>query len=69
FFKVFIIILLRDYYKYTYFLLLFPLVFWYCRIYLGVHFPLDIFIGFIVGIILAILYYKMFSIVFKKLMR
>ncbi len=69
FFTVFIILLLRDYYKYTYFLLLFPLVFGYSRIYLGVHFPLDIFIGFIVGTILAILYYKMFSIVFKKLMR
>ena len=68
FFTVFVILLLRNHYKNTYFLLLFPLIFGYSRIYLGVHFPLDIVTGFISGTIFAILYYKLFSIVFKKLM-
>jgi undecaprenyl-diphosphatase len=68
FFTVFIILLLRKYYKNTYFLLLFPLIFGYSRIYLGVHFPLDIFIGFIAGTIFAIIYYQLFNLVFKKLM-
>lgn len=68
FFTVFIILLLKKHYKNTYFLLLFPLFFGYSRIYLGVHFPLDIFTGFIAGTILAIFYYKLFSVVFKKLM-
>lgn len=68
FFTVFVILLLRNHYKNTYFLLLFPLIFGYSRIYLGVHFPLDIVTGFIAGTILAILYYKLFNVVFKKLM-
>ncbi len=67
FFTVFIILLLKKYYKNCYFLLLFPLIFGYSRIYLGVHFPLDILLGFALGTTLAILYYRLFSVVFKKL--
>ena len=67
FFSVFVILLLRKKYKNTYFILLFPLIFGYSRLYLGVHFPLDIIIGMCTGIILANLYYLLFIKVDKKL--
>lgn len=67
FFSVFVILTLRKFYKNTYFLLLFPLIFGYSRIYLGVHFPLDILSGYFVGTCLAILYYQLFKISFNKL--
>jgi len=66
-FTVFTILLLRHKYKYIWLLLLFPLVFGYSRLYLGVHFPIDVCIGFLAGTILGILSYKLFSLLDKKL--
>ena len=65
FFSVFTVLLLRDKYKYIYFILLFPLVFSYSRVYLGVHFPIDISVGIIIGTLFANLYF----IVYKKVDR
>ncbi|OIP48767.1 MAG: phosphatase PAP2 family protein [Flavobacteriaceae bacterium CG2_30_31_66] len=67
FFSIFIILLLKENYKNIYFLLLFPLIFGYSRIYLGVHFPLDILFGFFLGTFLAIIYFKIFKKIFNKL--
>lgn len=67
FFTVFMILLLRKNYKYIYFLLLFPLIFGYSRIYLGVHYPLDVFVGFLIGATFAKFYYDFYSFIFKKL--
>lgn len=67
FFSVFIILLLKDKYKQIYLILLFPLIFAYSRLYLGVHFPMDILFGILIGIILANLYYFLFKKVDKKL--
>jgi undecaprenyl-diphosphatase len=65
FFSVFTVLLLRDKYKYIYFILLFPLVFAYSRVYLGVHFPIDISVGIIIGTLFANLYF----ILYKKIDR
>jgi undecaprenyl-diphosphatase len=65
FFSVFTVLLLRDTYKYIYFILLFPLVFAYSRVYLGVHFPIDITVGIIIGALFANLYF----VVYKKVDR
>ncbi|MDY7395699.1 phosphatase PAP2 family protein [Aureibaculum sp. 2210JD6-5] len=62
----FMILTLRKYYKYTFSLLIWPLLFAYSRIYLGVHFPLDIFIGMLVGILIGILFYKISLFFLKK---
>jgi undecaprenyl-diphosphatase len=67
FFSVFIIFLLREKYKYIYLILFFPLLFAYSRLYLGVHFPLDISLGILTGILLANGYYFLFKKVLKKL--
>lgn len=64
---VFIILLLKDKYKYAYLLLLFPAVFAYSRLYLGVHFPIDIFVGFVIGVTFGKLYYYLFKKVDNKL--
>ena len=59
FFSLFVCFLLRERYKKIYFLLIWPVLFAYSRLYLGVHFPLDILCGAITGIILGNLYFKL----------
>jgi undecaprenyl-diphosphatase len=67
FFSVFTILLLREKYKRIYLILLFPLVFAYSRVYLGVHFPIDIFVGILTGITFGNLYFYAFRKADKKL--
>lgn len=65
-FTTFIILLLRSRFKFIYLLILFPIVFGYSRVYLGVHYPLDITTGYVVGIILGTLLYKLYRLVYQK---
>ena len=66
-FVIFTIFLLKDKVKYLKWLLLFPMVFAYSRIYLGVHFPIDIFCGAINGTIIGYTFYKIYAFSEKKL--
>ncbi len=50
------ILLLRGRYKWIYLVLLWPILFSFSRIYLGVHYPLDILVGMMVGICFAFLF-------------
>ncbi len=54
----FMILTLKKYYKRTFLLLIWPILFAYSRIYVGVHFPIDLFIGMLVGITIGVLFYK-----------
>jgi undecaprenyl-diphosphatase len=56
----FLFFILKKYYKYTFLIFLYPLIFAYSRIYLGVHFPIDIITGYAFGITLGFLFYKGF---------
>jgi undecaprenyl-diphosphatase len=66
---LFIYLIIRKYYKHTYLLFLFPLIFAYSRIYLGLHFPLDILSGYVFGIINGIIFYKLFKLFTSKYLK
>ena len=46
---LFIFLLMKKHYKYIGLVFIFPLLFAYSRIYLGVHYPIDVLGGFIIG--------------------
>lgn len=64
---MFVFLILRKYYKYTFLIFLYPLIFAYSRIYLGLHFPLDIISGYIFGSLTGVLFYKTYTILISKL--
>lgn len=68
-FTVFVISLLKEKYKYIYGLLLFPLVFGYSRIYLRVHYPLDVLTGYAVGVIMGGVLFCLSVILYSKLFK
>ncbi len=53
------VLLLRSRYKWIPLVLVWPLLFSYSRIYLGVHYPLDILVGALVGTSFAVFFYKL----------
>ncbi|WP_029273269.1 phosphatase PAP2 family protein [Flavobacterium sp. KJJ] len=59
----FLYLILKRYFKYLGFLFLWPLIFAYSRIYLGLHYPGDILAGFFFGALFGFL----LSLVYKKL--
>lgn len=63
---VFVFLVLRKYYKYAFLLFLFPLIFAYSRIYLGLHFPGDILSGYLFGIMAGFGFSKLYIIFRKK---
>ncbi|WP_299060538.1 phosphatase PAP2 family protein [uncultured Polaribacter sp.] len=67
FFSMYVILLFKDKYKYIWFVLFWPLLFAYSRLYLGVHFPIDILVGITVGVTFANIYYFFFKKVDKKI--
>lgn len=57
---VFTFMILKKFYKHAYLLFLFPLIFAYSRIYLGLHFPSDILTGYAFGAIFGFICYKFY---------
>jgi undecaprenyl-diphosphatase len=57
----FLFLLLKNYYRYTFLLFLFPLIFAYSRIYLGLHYPLDILTGYFFGATFGFVTYKLYQ--------
>lgn len=58
---VFGFMILKKYYKHAYLLFLFPLIFAYSRIYLGLHFPIDILTGYAFGATFGFICYKLYQ--------
>lgn len=63
---VFIFKLLKPYYRGMGFLFLWPLIFAYTRIYLGLHYPVDILCGYLVGIITGNMIFILYSYFMKR---
>ena len=57
-FSVFMFLLFRNHLKWIGLLFIFPLCFGYSRIYLGVHYPLDVLSGYMAGIFWGFIFYK-----------
>lgn len=49
---------LKKYYKYTVLFFIWPLLFAYSRIYVGVHFPGDVIVGAMLGLLIGYLFYQ-----------
>jgi undecaprenyl-diphosphatase len=62
----FLYLIFKNHFKYFGFLFLWPLIFAYSRIYLGLHYPLDIISGYLCGSILGFLMFKLYQIAQKR---
>ena len=64
---VFLYLLLNKYYKYFGLIIFWPLLFAYSRIYLGLHYPLDILTGYLCGTVFGFLLYAIYEVIDKKI--
>ncbi len=64
--STFFILLLKDKFKYIKLLLIWPVLFASSRVYLGVHFPLDIFTGMYLGMIEGFIFYHLAQSALRK---
>lgn len=62
----FLFLTFRRYYHYAFLLFLYPLIFAYSRIYLGVHYPGDILTGYAVGVLFGVLFHKGYEYLQKR---
>jgi undecaprenyl-diphosphatase len=63
---MFVYLILRKFYKYSYLIFLYPLIFAYSRIYLGLHFPIDIISGYFFGGCTGLLFFKIYDAIVLK---
>lgn len=58
---MFVYHLIKPYFKYTFLLFLWPLIFAYSRIYLGLHYPLDILCGYLFGMLTGLFVFRIYQ--------
>ena len=58
---LFLFLILKKYYKFIFLIFLYPLLFAYSRIYLGVHYPIDILTGYAFGVVFGIVFYAIYK--------
>lgn len=66
-FSVFVWLFFKKRYKTIRLIFIFPLVFAYSRLYLGVHFPIDILTGATIGSTIGYVFFKSHALLEKKL--
>ena len=59
--STFFIYLLQRYSQFIYLILIWPFLFLYSRIYLGVHYPLDVLTGMLLGVIIGRSFYFLYQ--------
>ncbi|RDK84649.1 phosphatase PAP2 family protein [Marinirhabdus gelatinilytica] len=63
----FVVLTIRKYSKWIFLAYLWPFIFIMSRIYVGVHYPSDLFVGALVGTIIAIVFYYILKKIIKKI--
>jgi undecaprenyl-diphosphatase len=58
---------LRKSFPYTWLFFIWPLMFAYSRIYIGVHFPLDVICGALLGVGIGYLFYRLSLLMFTRM--
>lgn len=56
----FVFLILKKHFRFAFLVFLFPLIFAYSRIYLGLHYPLDILTGYLFGATFGFIAYKLY---------
>lgn len=67
--STFIIAILKPYFKPIYSILVWPILFMISRVYLGVHYPIDVVLGMLLGLIIGYGFYKFSLLVLPKVNR
>lgn len=62
----FVVLMLRNYTKWIYLTYIWPIIFVLSRIFVGVHYPSDIFVGALVGTVFAFVFYKLCKKIIEK---
>jgi len=62
----FVVLSLREKYKWIYLVYIWPIIFVLSRVYVGVHYPLDLLVGAIVGLIFGYIFYQIYLLAGKR---
>ncbi|MEH6748594.1 MAG: phosphatase PAP2 family protein [Maribacter arcticus] len=65
----FVVLFLRHHFKWVYLFYIWPILFAISRIYVGVHFPVDLIVGALVGILSAWLFYKLYGLLISPYLK
>lgn len=65
----FVVFCLRHHFKWVYLFYVWPILFAMSRIYVGVHFPVDLIVGALVGILSAWIFYKLHGLLILPYLR
>jgi undecaprenyl-diphosphatase len=62
----FVVLSLREKYRWIYFAYIWPIILVMSRVYVGVHYPLDLMVGAIVGLLFGFGFYKLYLLAGKR---
>lgn len=65
----FVVLFLRRHFKWIYLFYIWPILFAMSRIYVGVHFPIDLMVGALVGIFSALMFYKLYYLLISPYLK
>lgn len=65
--SLFMHLTLKKNYRFTILFFIWPILFAYSRIYIGVHFPLDVTVGALLGILIGFIFYKLSLRIISKM--